>query len=144
MQPRLPLLSLLLVHLSSMLPKVLVSLHIQLHQVADFDWVDFTSPAVTDLMDCFAEDVLVLVLVDVFALIVRFDGQLHLLHRSLLCVQLLQILVWVFAVVVPARIAPGDGGRGLCTGVQVGGVMKGELTRTDPGRRGQRGRRRDL
>lgn len=39
-----------------------------------------------------AQDVLVLVLVDVLALVVRLDGQLHLLHRSLLGVQLLHVL----------------------------------------------------
>lgn len=43
-------------------------------------------------MHSFPEDVFVFVLVDVFALIVRFDGKLHLLHRSLLSVQLLQVL----------------------------------------------------
>lgn len=43
-------------------------------------------------MHGFTEDVLVLVLVDVLALIVRFDGQLDLLDRALLRVQLLQIL----------------------------------------------------
>lgn len=46
----------------------------------------------TDLMHSFPEDVFVFVLVDVFALIVRFDGELHLLHRPLLGVQLLQVL----------------------------------------------------
>lgn len=39
-----------------------------------------------------AQDVLVLVLGDVFALVVGFDGQLHLLHRSLLGVELLHVL----------------------------------------------------
>lgn len=85
MQPtKLPLLSLFLVHLASMLPKVLVSLDIKLYQVTHFDWVDFSSPAVTDLMYCFPQDIFVFVLVDVFALIVRFDGQLHFLHCTLL------------------------------------------------------------
>lgn len=88
-----------------MLPEILVSLHIKLHQVADFDWVDLSSPTVADLVNGFAEDVLVLVFVDVFALIVWFDGQLHLLYCPLLCVQLLQILVWVFVVVVPAHVS---------------------------------------
>lgn len=39
-------------------------------------------------MHCFPEDVFVLVFVDVFALIIRFDGKFHLLHCSLLGVQL--------------------------------------------------------
>lgn len=39
-----------------------------------------------------AQDVLVLVLGDVFALVVGFDGQLDLLHRPLLGVELLQVL----------------------------------------------------
>lgn len=102
--PRFPLVS-IVVHLASMLPEILVSLHVKLHQVADFDWVDLSGSAVTDLVNGFAEDVLVLVFVDVFALIVWFNGQLHLLHCPLLCVQLLQILVWVFVVVVPAHVA---------------------------------------
>ena len=43
-------------------------------------------------MHGFPQDVLVLVLVDVLALVVRLDGQLHLLHGALLCVELLQVL----------------------------------------------------
>lgn len=39
-----------------------------------------------------AQDVLVLVLGDVFALVVGFDGQLDLLHGPLLGVELLQVL----------------------------------------------------
>lgn len=39
-----------------------------------------------------AQDVLVFVLGDVFALVVGFDGQLDLLHRPLLGVELLQVL----------------------------------------------------
>lgn len=48
--------------------------------------------AEADLMHSFPEDVFVFVLVDVFALIVRFDGKLYLLHCPLLGVQLLQVL----------------------------------------------------
>lgn len=48
--------------------------------------------AEANLMHSFPEDVFVFVLVDVFALIVGFDGELHLLHCSLLGVQLLQVL----------------------------------------------------
>ncbi len=48
--------------------------------------------AEADLMHSFPEDVFVFILVDVFALVVRFDGKLHLLHCSLLGVQLLQVL----------------------------------------------------
>lgn len=40
-------------------------------------------------MHCFPEDVFVFFLVDVFALIVRLDRQLHLLYCPLLCMQLL-------------------------------------------------------
>lgn len=40
-------------------------------------------------MHSFPEDVFVFILVDVLALIVRFDGELHLLHCPLLGVQLL-------------------------------------------------------
>lgn len=89
-----------------MFPEILVSLHVEFHQVADFDGVYFSGSAVTDFVDGFSEDVLVLVLVDVLALIVGFDGQFDLLHRALLRVQLLQILVWVLTVIVPARV-PG-------------------------------------
>jgi len=45
--------------------------------------------AEADLVHRLPEDVFVVVLVDVFALIVRFNGELHLLHRPLLGVQLL-------------------------------------------------------
>ncbi len=48
--------------------------------------------AEADLMHSFPKDVFVFVLIDVFALIVRFDGKLHLLHCPLLGVQLLQVL----------------------------------------------------
>lgn len=43
-------------------------------------------------MHSFPQDVLVLFFVDVFALVVRLDGQLHFLYCPLLGVQLLQIL----------------------------------------------------
>ena len=43
-------------------------------------------------MDSFPEDVFVFVFVDVFALIVRFDGKLHLLHSPFLGMQFLQVL----------------------------------------------------
>lgn len=43
-------------------------------------------------MHSFPEDVFVFVFVDVFALIVRFDGKLHLLHCPFLGMQFLQIL----------------------------------------------------
>lgn len=45
--------------------------------------------AEADLMHSFPEDVFVFILVDVFALIVRFDGKLYFLHCPLLSVQLL-------------------------------------------------------
>lgn len=48
--------------------------------------------AEADLMHSFPEDVFVFVLVDVFALIVRFDGKLYLLHCPFLGVKLLQVL----------------------------------------------------
>ena len=44
------------------------------------------------LVHCLSQDVLVVVLVDVFTLVVRLNGQLHLLHRTLLSVELLQVL----------------------------------------------------
>lgn len=87
-----------------MFPEVFVALDVQLYEVADFDRVDFPSAAVADLVHCFPEDVFVFVLVDVFALIVRFDGQLHLLHCPLLGVQLFQVLVRVFTVIFPASV----------------------------------------
>lgn len=43
-------------------------------------------------MHSFPEDVLVFTLVDVFALIVGFDGKLHLLYCPFLGMQLLQVL----------------------------------------------------
>lgn len=101
---RLPVVPLFLIHFASMFPEVFVALDVQLYQVADFDRVDFPSAAVADLMHSFPEDVFVFVLVDVFALIVRFDGKLHLLHRPLLGVQLLQVLIRVFAVIVPSSV----------------------------------------
>lgn len=130
---RLLVIPLLFIHLSSMFPEVFVALHVELYKVADFDGVDFSSAAVADLVYCFPEDVFVFVLVDVFALIVRFDGQLHLLYSSLLCVQLLQVLIRVFALSVPASItrAPSHsgqphrhhGGWSLCTSTGYGGVQ---------------------
>lgn len=95
---------LFLVHFASMFPEVFVALYIELYEVADFDRVDFSSAAVADLMHSFPEDVFVFILVDVFALIVRFDGQLDLLHCPLLGVQLLQVLVRVFALIVPSSV----------------------------------------
>lgn len=130
---RLPVIPFLLVHFTSMFPEVFVALHVELHEVADFDWVDLPSAAVAYLVHSFPEDVFVFVLVDVFALIVRFDGELHLLHSSLLGVQLLQVLIRVFALIVPSRVsrAPShsgqsrrhDGGWGLCTATTHGGVQ---------------------
>lgn len=126
------LIPLLFIHLPSVFPEVFVSLDVQLHQVADFDGVDFSGPAVADLVHSFPEDVFVFVLVDVFALIIRFDGQFHLLYSSLLCVQLLQVLIRVFALGVPAGVsrAPSHshrhhGGGGLCTAARYGGVQVG-------------------
>lgn len=101
---QLPVIPLFLIHSASMFPEVFVALDVQLHEVADFDRVDFSSAAVADLMHCFPEDVFVVVLVDVFALIVRFDGELHLLHGPLLGVQLLQVLIRVFALIVPSSV----------------------------------------
>lgn len=40
--------------------------------------------AQTDLMHSFPKDVFILFLIDVFALVVRFDGKLHLLNCPLL------------------------------------------------------------
>lgn len=48
--------------------------------------------SLSHLVHGLAQDVLVLVLGDVFALVVGFDGQLDLLHRPLLGVELLQVL----------------------------------------------------
>lgn len=127
----LPVLSLFLIHFASMFPEVFVALDVQLHEVADFDRVDFPGAAVTNLMHCFPEDVFVFVLVDVFALIVRFDGQLHFLHGALLGMQLLQVLIRVFTLKVPVCVskAPSeaprhDEGRGLCTPTTHGGVKE--------------------
>lgn len=44
------------------------------------------------LVNGFPQDVFVFVLIDVLALVVRLNGQLNLLHRTLLGVQLLQVL----------------------------------------------------
>lgn len=103
-RPWLPVIPLLLIHFASMFPEVFVALDVELDEVADFDRVDFSSAAVADLMHSFPEDILVFILVDVFALIVRFDGKLHLLHCPLLGVQLLQVLIRVFAVIVPSCV----------------------------------------
>lgn len=166
----LPVIPLFLIHFASMFPEVFVALDIQLYKVADFNRVDFPSAAVADLMHCFPEDVFVFFLVDVFALIVRFDGELHLLHRPLLGVQLLQVLIRVFALIVPSTVtrAPRnsrqphrhDGGWGLCTSTTYGGVqergwgfgatnqwkraVEDELGWAQTRRRRERGRRRDL
>lgn len=115
------LLALLFIHLASVFPEVFVALNVQLDQVAYFDRVDFSGATVADLqrdrrliateaqqdrldgeaddpdgeadlMHGLPQDVFVLVLVDVFALVVGLDGQLHLLHGPLLGVQLLQVL----------------------------------------------------
>lgn len=48
--------------------------------------------AKADLMNSFPEDVFVFILVDIFALIIRFDGKLHLLYCPFLGMQLLQVL----------------------------------------------------
>lgn len=130
---RLPVIPLFLVHFASMFPEVFVALDVQLYKVADFDRVDFPGTAVADLMHSFPEDVFVFVLVDVFALIVRFDGELHFLHCSLLGVQLFQVLIRVFALIVPSSVprAPRhsrqphrhDGGWGLCASTTYGGVQ---------------------
>lgn len=85
----LPVIPFFLVHFAPVFTEVFVALNIQLHKVADFDWVDFSSAAVADLMHCFPEDVFVFFLVDVFALVVRLDRQLDLLYCPLLCMQLL-------------------------------------------------------
>lgn len=103
-RPWLSVIPLLLIHFASMFPEVFVALDVQLHKVADFDGVDFSSAAVADLVHSFPEDIFVFILVDVFALIVRFDGKLHLLHCPLLGVQLLQVLIRVFAVIVPSCV----------------------------------------
>lgn len=87
-----------------MLPKVLVALDIQFYKVADFDRVDLSSAAMTDLMHSFPQDIFVFIFVDVFTLIVRFDGKLHFLHCTLLGVQLLQVLIRVFALIIPACV----------------------------------------
>lgn len=87
-----------------MFPEVFVALDIQLDKVADFDRIDFSSAAVADLVHSFPEDVFVFVFVDVFALIVRFDGKLHLLHCPFLGMQFLQILIRVFALIVPSSV----------------------------------------
>lgn len=100
----LPVIPLFLIHFASMFPEVFVALDIQFYKVADFDRVDFPSTAVADLVHSFPEDVFVFILVDVFALIVRFDGKLHFLHCPLLGVQFLQVLVRVFALIVPSSV----------------------------------------
>lgn len=43
-------------------------------------------------MNSFSEDVFVFIFIDVFALIIWFDGKLHLFNGSFLGMQLLQIL----------------------------------------------------
>lgn len=46
---RVPVIPFLLVHFTPMFPEVFVALHIELHEVADFDWVDLSSAAVAYL-----------------------------------------------------------------------------------------------
>lgn len=99
------LLAVFVVHLAAVLPEVLVALHVELDQGADLHRVDLPRPAVADLVHGFPQDVLVLVLVNVFALVVWLDGQLHLLHCTLLRVELLKVLVRVFALTIPSHIA---------------------------------------
>lgn len=94
----LPVVPLFLIHFASVFPEVFVALDIQLDEVADFDGVDFPCTTVadlrkwkavvkrsvstvatrwwkvTDLMHSFPEDIFVFIFVDVFSLIVRFDG----------------------------------------------------------------------
>lgn len=45
----LPVIPFFLVHFAPVFTEVFVALNIQLHKVADFDWVDFSSAAVADL-----------------------------------------------------------------------------------------------
>lgn len=47
--PRFPFLSFFVIHPASVFPEVLVALDVKLDQVADFDRVDFSGAAVTDL-----------------------------------------------------------------------------------------------
>lgn len=72
------------IHFAPMFPKIFVALNVQFYEIADFDRVDFSSTAVADLMHSFPKDVFILFLIDVFALVVRFDGKFHLLHCPLL------------------------------------------------------------
>lgn len=102
--PWLSVIPLFLIHFASMFSEVFVALDVQLYKVADLNRIDLAGATVADLMHSFPEDVFVFILVDVFALIVRFDGKLHLLHCSLLGVQLLQVLIRVFALIVPSRV----------------------------------------
>ena len=53
---------------------------------------DSTAPLATHLLNGLPEDVLVLLLGHLSLLVERLDGQLHLLHRPLLHVQLLHVL----------------------------------------------------
>lgn len=46
---QLPVLAVLLIHSAAVFPEVFVALHVELHQVADFHRVDFSSAAVADL-----------------------------------------------------------------------------------------------
>lgn len=111
----------LLIHLSAMLTKIFVALHIKLDKVAHFHRVDLACAAVADLVNGFPQDVFVFVLIDVLALVVRLDGQLNLLHRTLLGVQLLQVLVRIFALPIPGSFTcashpRGQTGRGWSLG----------------------------
>lgn len=92
---------LVVVHPPPVLAEVLVSLDVELHKVTDLDGVNLTSATVADLVHGLPQDVLVLFFVDVFALVVRLDGQFHLLDGPLLCVQFLQVLIRVFSLTVP-------------------------------------------
>lgn len=46
---RLPLFPLLFVHLTPVFPEIFVALDVELHQVTDFNWIDFSGPTVADL-----------------------------------------------------------------------------------------------
>lgn len=72
-----------------MLPEILVALHVEFDQITHLHRIDLACPAVADLVHGFSQNVLILVFVDVFALVVRLYGQLHLLYCPLLGVQLL-------------------------------------------------------
>lgn len=80
--------------------------------------------SLSHLVHGLAQDVLVLVLGDVFALVVGLDGQLDLLHRPLLRVELLQVLpgdnkVHLLVTTTPSASSPTSAVWNLSNGTEM-------------------------